>query len=374
MRIAAFLVALPLAGCASVRPPPPSPPPPVTINHPALPTGAATVGTTTFATVLDAPADEEAVAGERAARQASLNRRTWHGQKQGLTEEQARLARAEQGRLMLDFGTVRNRLRSEQPDNFVGAMLRHDPSWAYVFFFKRDPEATLRRYTSQPKFEAALSRFGEADRARLIEPWNTRWQAEGIPFGYGLDAVYPTMDVQLGIGAADYRALATARGWGAPPDPIQLKFSAEPVRPAIDPRVRTLLRGFAHERYATLMQLEALGTGKLVLNDGCLRLEAAKGPGPTVVFHFETGIGIDDKGYLALIDRMTGTVRARVGERLAWGAPNAIPERYMVGLEQLRAACPGELINIGNPESHAVFRARYPQSGTPVSPPPPPRD
>ena len=85
----------------------------------------------------------------------------------------------------------------------------------------------------------------------------------------------------------------------------------------------------------------------------------------------ETGIGFDSDGYLALIDRMTGKVRARVGEKLAWGGPNAIPEGGMVGLEPLRAACPGELINIGNPDSMAVFEARYPSSRTP--PPPPPR-
>jgi hypothetical protein len=355
-------------GCASVTPPPPA----VIIHHPLLPKGASMIGTSTFATVLDAPPDAAAVAAERAARQALLNRRTWYGQEQGLSEEQARVAKAEQGRLMMEFATLRNRLLREQPDNFVGAMLRHEPRWAYVFFFKRDPEATLRHYTTQPKFEAELSRFSEADRKRLIEPWNKRWQAEGIPTGYGLDAVYPTMDVQLGISETDYRTLAAIRGWGAPPEPIRLKFSPKPARPPVDPRVRPLLRGFAHERFATLMQLEALGTGKLVLNDGCLRLEAAKGQGPTVVFHFETGIGLDDKGYLAVIDRMSGKVRARVGEMLAWGAPNAIPEKGMVGLELLRAACPGELINIGNPESLAIFRARYPQAGLPSSPPPPP--
>lgn len=362
-----------LAGCASVPPPPPPPPPPVTIHHPVLPTGASMIGTSTFATVLDAPPDAQAVAAERAERQTRLKRRSWYGQKQGLSEEQGRLAQAEQGRLMMDFATLRNRLLREQPDNFVGAMLRHEPSWAYVFFFKRDPEATLRRYTTQPKFEAALSRFSEADRSRLIEPWRKLWTAEGIPFGYGLDAIYSTMDVQLGISEADYRALAAMRGWGEPPEPIRLKFSAAPVLPAVDPAQASLLRGFAHEKYATLMQLEALGTGKLVLRDGCLKVQDHDGTEKVAVFHLETGIGLDREGYLALVDRMTGKVRGRIGEHMAWGRPNAIPEKGMVGLEQLRAACPGELVNIGNPESNAIFRARYPQSRAPLSPPPPPQ-
>ena len=78
------------------------------------------------------------------------------------------------------------------------------------------------------------------------------------------------------------------------------------MRPAVDPRVRPLLRGFASERFATLMQLEALGTGKLVLRDGCLKIQAHDGSEKVAVFHQETGIGLDSEGYLALIDRMTG--------------------------------------------------------------------
>ena len=45
----------------------------------------------------------------------------------------------------------------------------------------------------------------------------------------------------------------------------------------------------------------------------------------------------------------------------------------MVGLRGVACgADPIELVNVGNPESHELFRARYPQSATPLSPPPPP--
>lgn len=198
-----------------------------------------------------------------------------------------------------------------------------------------------------------------------------RWATEGIPLTTALDAVYPTMDVRLGIGESEYRALAASRGWGTPPAPIRLKFSPEPVRPAVDPRIANLIRGFAHERRATLFQYEALGIGKLILRDGCLKVVDPDGSEKVAVFHMETGIGLDGDGYPALIDRMTGKVRGRVGEMMAWGRPNAIPDNGMVGLESLRGACPGELLNIGNPESYAGFRARYPHVGEPVPPPPP---
>lgn len=366
-------IALLVAGCASMPPPPPRPAS-VTIHHPVLPTGASMIGKSTFATVLDAPPDQAAIAAQKAEREAGSLRYTWYGKEQGLSVKEGAQAQAEQGRLALDFGTLRNRLPQLEPDNYVDSMLRHSPSWAYVFFFRRDPEATLRCYTKEPKFEAELAKYSAEDRERLIAPWSKRWLAEGIPFTYGLDAVYPVMDVKLGIGEADYRALAASRRWGSPPEPIKLKFSPEPVRPAVDPRIADLIRGFAYEDRATLLQHQALGTGKLVLRDGCLKVIDHDGSEKVAVFHMETGIGLDDAGYLALIDRMSGKVRGRIGELMAWGRPNAIPEKGMVGLEALRAACPGELVNIGNPESHALFRARYPRSGAPVPPPQPQRN
>ena len=347
-----------LAGCASTPPIPPRPAP-VTNHHPVLPTGASMIGTSTFATILDAPPDAAAVAAERAERQTRLKRRSWYGQEQGLSEEQARQARDEQGRLMLDFATLRNRLLREQAGNFVGALLRHEPSWAYVFFFKRDPEATLRHYTREPKFEAGLSLYSEADRKRIIEPWNQRWISEGIPFGYGLDAVYPEMEVELGIGETAYRALSAARGWGDPPAPIRLKYSAEPVLPAVDPMIANLVRGFAHERYATAIQLTAGSEGRIVLADGCLRLGNASGA--LIVFHRETGIGLDGAGYLALVDRHSGKVRGRIGEMMNWAGPNEAKE--FVGLTELKAACgDGRVVNVGNPESKARMDARYPRN------------
>ncbi len=353
--------AMAVAACAAELPPPR--PQPVTPTHPVLPKGASMVGTSTFATIIHAPPDQAAVAAAPLRGQVAVH--------DARAEAEAKARRPEQGRLQMAFATVRNRLQQEEAGNFVGAMLRHEPDWAYVFFFKRDPAATLARYTREPRLIAELAVYSEADRARLIEPWSECWKAEGIPTVYGLDAVYPTMEVQLGIQRDEYRQLAAARGWGEPPAPIVLKFAHDPVRPRIDPKIAPLLRGFASEKNPTLMQLEALGTGKLVLEDGCLRLKGTSGPGQVAVFHFETGIGVDREGYLALIDRMTGKVSGRIGEMMAWGAPNAIPEHGMIGMEELRAACPGEVINIGNPESSAVFNARYGLERRPVNPPPP---
>ncbi len=370
MRTLSITATVLLFGCASVSPLPPQPAS-VTIPHPVLPTGASIIGTSTFATVLDAPPDLAAIAAQRAERERTQPY-NYYGKDQGLSPNEGAQAQAEQGRLALDFGTLRNRLPQLEPGNYVDSMLRHEPSWAYVFFFRRDAERTLRRYTKEPKFKAEVARFDSKDREWLIAPWTARWRAEGLPFSYGLDAVYPTMDVQLGISEVDYRSLAKARGWRNPPEPIRLKFTASAVRPAVDPRIAYLIRGFANEDRASLMQMEALGIGTLRLRDGCLMIAQEGQPEMVAVFHYETGIGPDSVGYLTLIDRMTGKPSARVGETMAWGRPNAIPEKGMAGLAALRAACPGELLNIGNPESLAAFRARHPAVDRSIAPPAPP--
>lgn len=125
--------------------------------------------------------------------------------------------------------------------------------------------------------------------------------------------------------------------------------------PAIDPRVANLLRGFAYERRGTLLQLEAGFEGRIVLADGCLRLDSATGP--LVAFHRETGIGLDAQGYLALIDRNTSKAKARIGEMMSWAGPNDAKD--FVGLAELQAACGGgPWLNAGNPESKARFEAR----------------
>jgi len=346
--IAALAITLPVAAAAVV------------------PTGAR-VDAGGFATILSAPPDPAAVAAARMPAHPPGPTRHWYAAEHGISDTEARARLAAQARLQPAFIALNARLRREQNGNFIGAMLRHDPDWAYVFTFKRNPAQTLARYTREPRFEAALGRYSEQERAALIEPWEKRWTAEAIPFGYGLDAVYPTMEVELGMTAQDWQALSAARGWGQPPAPIVLKFAKAPSYPALDPRVRPFLKGFATESRPTLIQLTALRMGTLKLKSGCLMIErGAAGPDQVAVFHQETGIGIDSAGYLALIDRTTGEVRGRVGEKLAWGAPNAIPKNGMVGLDSLRAACPGELINIGNPESAAAFDAR--NSRRPVAP------
>src|SRR5690349_16805388 len=109
-----------------------------------VPTGA-TIGAGGYATILSAPADAAAV------RAAPINlkrsNRHWYGEQYGISDAEAAARLAAQSKLQAKFIALSARLRREQKGNFIGSMLRHEPDWAYVFVFKRNPANTLARYT-----------------------------------------------------------------------------------------------------------------------------------------------------------------------------------------------------------------------------------
>ena len=284
----------------------------------------------------------------------------WYARENGISQQEAMKRIAEQQALLPEFEKLSATLREREAQNYTDARMVHQPDWAYVLYFKRDPEATLAKYTRNPRFKAALGRYSTEELQAMMKPWLDRFAREGIAGGAGVDATHGVAEIMLAVTRAEYEAFAARHGWGKPPEPIKLGFSGELSAPAVDPRVAPFLRAYANEPHATVFQLEALGTGRIMMRDGCLLVEGhAPGNNQLAYFHRETGIGLDEAGYLALIDRRSGKATGRVGEMFAWGAPNAIPKDDP-GIALLKDKC-GELpiLNVGNPESKAVFDARY---------------
>ena len=285
----------------------------------------------------------------------------FYAQEEGLTLAEAGKRLSEQQGMQPALERLRERLRRYEPGNYVDVpRMIHQPDWAYVLYFKRDPEATLRKYHVNPRFKAAKAAYTEAELKALVAPWAKRFTAAAISFTTFSFASEGRAEIGLPITASEYRAIAAKNGWGEVPSAIRLSFAPEHRFPRVDPRVAPLLRGFASESQATLLQMEMGLSGRVILDDGCLRL-AGKGKAkrPLVAFHRETGIGLDAQGYLAIIDRRTGRAKGRIGEMWSWAGPN--PGTQFDGLEELKAACgDGPVANVGNPESQARFEARYP--------------
>jgi hypothetical protein len=350
--------ALIVCGAAAVAQLPPPPPPPVTIHHPVLPKGATMVGKTPFATILKAPPSP--TGDVEAQRQTYRTVSEWYAQEEGLPLEEAKKRLSDQQGAQPIFERLQERLIAKEPDNYVSARLVHQPDWAYVLYFKRDPEATLRKYSVHPRFKAAMAAYTEAELKALVDPWLKRFAAERIGSMYSPSPAEGRAVIMMTITAAEYRAIAAREGWGEVPAAIQLGFAKDLPFPRVDPQIAPLLRAFASESQSTGLQMQRGESGRVVLDDGCLRLEAkGRKKGPLAVFHRETGIGLDAQGYLAIIDRGTGKAKGRIGEMWSWAGPN--PGTDFDGLEELKAACgDGPLYNVGNPESEARFKARHP--------------
>jgi len=323
-----------------------------------LPKGATKVRNSAYATILKAsPSPTGDIEPQR------QNYRTvseWYAQEEGLPLEEARKRLSEQMGIQPIFERLQQRLREHEPDNYVSARLNHKPDWFYTLYFKHDPEATLRKYHVNPRFKAAKAAYTEAELKALVAPWSKRFMEARIGFTYFPFPAEGRAEIMMTITDAEFRAIAARKGWDEVPPPIQLSFAKELPFPRVDPQVAPLLRGFASERQATGVQMQAGFSGRVILDDGCLRLEVKGGKkGPLAVFHRETGLGLDAQGYLATVDRKSGKATGRIAEMWSWAGPN--PGTEFDGLVELKAACgDGPIANVGNPESEARFKARYP--------------
>ncbi len=315
-----------------------------------------TIGRDGYATIRTAPPSP--TTGITSQRPSYRTQYEWYAQEHGLTLDEAKRRMGEQHAIIPAFERLQERLRRLEPDNYISARVNHLPDWSYTLFFKRDPQATLRRYSVNPRFTAASGKYALSEAQAMTAEWGQRFAKAKI----GGTMMFPFEDrveMTVPMTAREFRAISAREKWGEVPPQIRLSFAREMAVPRVDPRVARYVRGFASESLATTLQLQRGSSGRVVLDNGCLRLATkGKAKGPLVVFHKETGIGLDAQGYLAAIDRDTGQSKGRVGEMWSWAGPN--PGTQFDGLEELKAACgDGPIENVGNPESEAVFDARH---------------
>lgn len=250
-------------------------------------------------------------------------------------------------------------VRKKEAGNFTDVRMIHEPGWAFVFYFKRDPERTLAKYTKEPRFKAAKARYSHKDLQVIAKPWVERFMAERLLTGHGTDATYGKASMQLVVSEAEYREIAERKGWGPVPDAIELDFSGGVQGHAVPDAVRPLIRIFAHSDRDLGVTNQALLTGRIVLRDGCFYVVAPAQPDRLAYFPREVGLSLDPQGYLALRSRVDGRLIGRVGEQFNWGGPIGLAaDAPMVG--DLRRQCGNAPIeHVGMLTSAAEFRRKY---------------
>lgn len=360
-----LLVCLSLAACSEAAP-----------SQPAAPAQQRTVpneasieasGYFTVEKVPDSPASPREAPREREL--------TYYAELAGVSNAEAATRMKEQEAIRPEFERLIQQLRTKERGNYTDAELIHRPNWAFLLFFKHGPEATLAKYSNNPRFQARHARYTEQELRALAQPWIDRFSAERLFTGYGLNARQGRAEIDMVVSEEEYAAIAARNGWDTPPDFLALRFEKAPVGPAVDPSIAHGIRIFPQSDRNLGIIHQAAFNGRIALRDGCFFVIGYDGKEQLAYFAREVGIGLDSQGYLSLHARAAQPRHlGRIGEPFTWAGPIAIGEDAPM-VAELRERCGNApLMHVGIPESSAIFNARYglPRPNPPPPPPPPP--
>lgn len=254
------------------------------------------------------------------------------------------------------------RLTASVPDHYVGRRIVRDPYARFAFQFRRDATATLARFTSDDRFVAIEGGIPRVELEPAFQTWVARFIEHRIFNSGSISEFEGRMEFDINIEQSRFDALAAKEGWVIPGN-VDLHFQrpldADPVDPALARFVRIFPR---NERGSGPVTLE-YSSARLILRDGCFRLEGAGGVEPLVLFGRGNRLGLDGEGFMIVFDPLAvehdrGPVR--VGEIVVTGGLGSYDEMD-AGTKALRAACgSAPIAALGTPRGEHDFRQKYP--------------
>ena len=297
----------------------------------AAPAGAA-IGPDGFATIVDAPPASFTPLQPGAPPPLTPS--------QVAGDEQFRRAGQFQNAVMAEVQALADRLRGAEAGNFVDLYFENAGEPHVVFRFLRDADATLARYTSDPRFRAATARFSSAQLQAAADFMLETFRDDRIVQGIGIGNKRNRAEVEIAVSEPEFRALVASKGV-AIPDAVELRFSAsEPVaalnRP-LPPEIARLVRIFPRNDrpFGILHAIDS--RARIVLEDGCFRISGGDRDRALVLFPLGAYLFVDRDNYLAYGDGEAAGY-ARVGEQLVFpGSIGEVTAPELVG--PIHAAC-----------------------------------
>lgn len=273
-------------------------------------------------------------------------------------QEQSRRAIESHRQLLPEVSTLGNWLRVAEKDNFVDLYYEHEGEPHAVVRFLRDAEATLAKYTRNPRIRAATARFTEAELKAAMDFMIETFRADRVIGGGGIGSKSNRADVVINVTEEEFRALVARKGVTIP-EAVKLEFRAKQPASSINrplpPEIARLVRIFPRHDRPLGPVPDTSSTVKVELRAGCFRL-ADKGDA-LVLFPLGAQLFVDGDGYLAFGEREVPGY-ARVGESVTF---HGIPEEMTAPdlVEPIHAACgPGKVLRINGMESEAADRAQ----------------
>ena len=321
-----------------------------------VPTGAK-IEASGFVTIASAPAspfpDRLPPPGAR-----PKDERGYYAQLAGISDAEAAKRLREQRASRPAFEKLLATLRRREAGNFTDARLIHKPDWAYVLYFKRDPERTLAKYIKRPHFKAGLARYSTAELQTIAKPWVERFTTHRLLGGHGTDATFGEVRMDLVVSEAEFEAIAAREKWVLP-SAIKLEFAGGVDGAAVAPAVQSMIRIFPHSDRALGATNQALLGGRIVLQDGCFYVSGPEKPQRLAYFAREVALGVDPQGHLSLRSRgATPRHLGRIGEPFSWGGPIGIAEDAPMVAELRKRCGNAPLEHVGVPESARLFHVR----------------
>lgn len=286
----------------------------------------------------------------------------------GVSNEEAQKRLEQQNAIRPELERLMRTLRTKERGNYTDTELIHRPDWGYLIYFKRNPGATLAKYTKNPRFKPRGARYTENELQRMSQPWLDRFTAERLTTGWGMNARSGRADIDMVVSEDEFRAVAQRRAWGKLPDFLNLKFGDAPVGPELDAGLARGIRIFPQNDRNLGMTNEAAFGGRIMLRDGCFFVIGHDRSEKLAYFAREVGVGLDPEGYLALHRRTVERPHlGRIGEMFTWPGPIQIDETWPM-VAKLRERCgTAPLMHVAIPESRAAVKARYGLSDHPVT-------
>lgn len=249
------------------------------------------------------------------------------------------------------IGRLQRVVGEKERDTFAGLWMTPDQQHVAVAF-THDAAATLRKYTTDPYF-IPVDRPGpsvaelDSTRDRVFE---ALMRLGARPDSGGADIREGTVDIHV-VGDMTRFRQAVAAGEVAVPDYVHIDEPpalAEP--PPLPPGP---VKAFPRYRYRMSgIELSILRTGKVLLQDGCLRLEGDR-HNAVAVWPNEAVLDVSG-GEVRVLNRATGKTVA-IGETIILGGnAGAVGAADVIDQEP---ACPGPYALVANPAPYGPFEA-----------------
>lgn len=246
------------------------------------------------------------------------------------------------------IGSISQKVETNEAATFAGLWIQHQPEYRVVVAFTRDAARTLRKYTTDPLFKP-LNRRGPTQaelretQGRMVDQLQ-RFGAR--PASASADIMRGRVEVEV-LGDLTAFKAAVARGEAQLPAYVDIREPKplERTAPPLPPSMQNPVKAFPRVAYRSGgMELSILRTGKLVLQDGCLRL-LREHNSPVVVWNNEAALDLVSKpGQVRIIDRRSG-VSITTDETVTLGG-NSGPLADSIAVLDSSPACPGPYYHV----------------------------